>query len=219
MSSLPDTTACVTDVVFVDSVTAAPTGYTVLPSSLYKKKCYLCYATKEIANCDSTTLILADLKILSSGDPSPGGYRRLTEISSSAFWRSRIVWGHFVPFASVSSAIGDILISDSSLDGFILAGEVNSLKILCKQVAHRAAYASSSTPKRPPPPNHSSAAPKPPAVHTYSWDFALSGVPVELNRKYFPDAELLYDIPCKTFEELEREYQYSASVERSLLGN
>ncbi|TGZ56853.1 hypothetical protein CRM22_010094 [Opisthorchis felineus] len=210
-----------------------------------KKSCYLCYRREKLGACPTTTPALVDLVLLHDGIPIPAGYTLVVmsgaQPSSRRRSRKAKFYVKYSPLNSAKDLVTDIVISSRGHNvagGFVFIGEIHSLWIFIRRVSHSptstpdhqlldrrsADHRPTTDPLRlTQQPRVPSSLPEPkPRPVIYSAEYVLSGVPFELNKKYFMDGfedfdGFLEQICCKTPEEVEKEFNYGFALERSVI--
>ncbi|GAA33525.2 ESCRT-I complex subunit MVB12 [Clonorchis sinensis] len=210
-----------------------------------KKSCYLCYRREKLGTCPTTTPALVDLVLLHDGSPIPAGYTLVVMSGAQPSSRRRSKKAKFYvkysPLNSAKDLVTDIAISSRGhhvAGGFAFIGEIHSLWIFIRKMPHSPASTPvHHLPDRPSAehrpttdslrltqqPRVPSSLPEPkPRPVIYSAEYVLSGVPFELNKKYFMDSigdfdGFLEQICCKTPEEVEKEFNYGFALERSVI--
>ncbi|CAL8102724.1 unnamed protein product [Calicophoron daubneyi] len=208
---------------------------------LSRKTRYLCYSDTRAETCDPKTPILVNMSLINDGERVPDGFRPImnTVDTGERACRKKILCAKFSPFSDAIRAVTDLIVCSRARHappGFELLGEVNSLSIMYKTAPMAEIISRPSSGLSRSSPNNSGEhrpprRPSPPKDQSEIYAFAtkrrgtvhpLSGIPFEISRKYAADDFFeanapAYSIPVKTMTDIENEYQYRFSVERSLL--
>lgn len=206
---------------------------------LTRRTRYLCFKRENISHCTPRTPVLVHLLLTHEGEIPPTGFKPIIEAlgTGERALKKKTLCAKYIPLDAAQSSVTDIIIHSryhKTATGLTCVGELNSLMILCKTsplnkkligTASTSTLSSSrSSLVRPPTPPATPDAASMTAFATKRRGniHPLSGIPFLLSKKYAGEDsstidELLNSIPVKTKEQIENEYDYRFTAERSLL--
>lgn len=205
---------------------------------LTRRTRYLCFKKDTISHCTPRTPVLVHLILAHEGEIPPAGFKPIIEAlgTGERALKKKTLCAKYIPLEAAQSGVTDIVIHSryhKAATGLTCVGELNSLLILCKtstlnkQLIGTVSASTRNSPRSsvvgpPPPPAPDAASMTAFATKRRGNIHPLSGIPFLLSRKYASEDsstidELLNSIPLKSKEQVETEYDYRFTAERSLL--